>query len=130
MMARVNMICKLIAPIVVSWFLSAFSIRLGVVVVALTNSISFTAELWSAGKLWNQCPQLSEWKTGQTPDSSHDPMSPNGFSLNSSIEKTSASPADFLDSLKLYFDSNVCAPSLAMCVTHASILSVTSITVS
>ena len=129
MMARVDMICKLIAPIVVSWFLSAVSIRVGVVIVALTNGISFTAELWSARKLWNQCPQLSEPKTTQTSDDSHDPVNPNGFSLTSSIEKASALPAAFLDSLKLYFGSSVCAPSLAMCVTHASILSVTSITV-
>src|SRR6266480_1163431 len=99
MMARVDMICKLISPIAVSWFLSVVSIRVGVVVVAVTNGMSFAAELWSAGKLWNQCPQLSELKTVPTPDNLHDPVSPNGFSLNSTMETASSLPATFLDSL-------------------------------
>jgi iron-regulated transporter 1 len=51
MMVRVDMICKLIAPIAISWFLSVVSTRAGVVVVALINGVGFTAELWSAGKL-------------------------------------------------------------------------------
>lgn len=129
MMARVDMICKLIAPIAVSWFLSAVSTRVGVVVVALTNGFSFAAELWSAKKLWNQCPWLSERKTVQTPDNPHHPASENGFSLKSSIEKASTLPAAYLESLKFYFSSDVCMPSLAMCVTHASVLSITSVTV-
>jgi iron-regulated transporter 1 len=115
MMARIDMSCKLIGPIAVSGFLSIIPIREGVMAMALINSISFVAEFWSATQLWNQCPELAEKKMA---DHNH----------LSSAKKESFFTG-YVDSLKLYFESSACMPSLAMCVTHASILSITSVTV-
>jgi iron-regulated transporter 1 len=129
MMARIDMSCKLIAPIAVSWFLSAVSIRSGVVTMALINGISFGAELWSAIQLWNQCPQLSEKKTAQISDHSDLPINHNHLNSPKFSVKVTSFITGYIASLKLYFGSSVWMPSLAMCVTHASILSITSVTV-
>lgn len=111
MMARIDMSCKLIGPIAVSGVLSVIPIREGVMAMALINSISFVAEFWSASQLWNQCPELAEKKMPDLP-----------------AEKESF-VTGYINGLKLYFGSSAGMPSLAMCVTHASILSVTSVTV-
>jgi solute carrier family 40 (iron-regulated transporter), member 1 len=122
-MARIDMISKLIAPIVISAALSIIPIREGVVAMALLNSISLVGEFWSALHLWAMCPELAEKRI---PDHCDLPADHNHD--NCSAKKESFI-AGYISSLKLYFGSSVWRPSLAMTVTHASILSLSSVTV-
>ncbi|OCL03391.1 hypothetical protein AOQ84DRAFT_347778 [Glonium stellatum] len=64
-MARIDIVCKLIAPIAVSGFISVVpSVRIGVVALAATNLISLAPEIWSAKLLWDH---ISAWWNGYIP---------------------------------------------------------------
>jgi iron-regulated transporter 1 len=78
-------------------------------------------EVWSALHLWTLCPQLAEKRTA---DHSNHPVGHDdkNHAKQSFIEA-------YIGNLKLYFASSVWRPSLAMTMTHASILSITSVTV-
>ena len=128
MMSRIDILCKLVAPIAVSAFFSIVSTRVGVIAVLVTNGFSFIAEVWSARLLWEQCPELAERKEpsnsgihsfGSSPSSR---LSMRPMSLYSFV-------SDYFKGFLVYFHSDIWLPSLAMCVTHASILSVTGVTI-
>ena len=122
-MARIDMISKLIAPIVISAALSIIPIREGVMAMALVNSISLVGEFWSALQLWAICPELAEKRIQDHSDL------PIDHDHNNCGAKKESFIAAYIDSLKLYFGSSAWRPSLAMTVTHASILSISSVTV-
>lgn len=131
-MARIDMVCKMVAPISISWFLSAIpSMKLAIGILAVLNILSLGLEWLSAHSLWkmssglraqHQSVQRDEIQTLDKMDGSESPI----FSLIRQI--LSWEPA-YIYSLKLYFASEVWAPSLSMCITHTSILSVTGVTV-
>ena len=127
-MARIDMVCKLIAPIAVSQFLSVVSMRWGVLTIAISNSISWFVEYYTAKKVAESCPTLSAPKSVTVIDE----VKP--LPLAQRLWKTTAGHVTswlpkYIDSLRIYFGSDVWKPSLANCITHASILSITSITV-
>jgi iron-regulated transporter 1 len=122
-MARIDMTSKLIAPIVISAALSIIPIREGVMAMALLNSISLVGEFWSALQLWAMCPELAEKRV---PDHADLPVDHNHDGCSAKKESFIAA---YISSLKLYFRSSAWRPSLAMTVTHASILSISSVTV-
>jgi solute carrier family 40 (iron-regulated transporter), member 1 len=135
-MARIDIGCKLIAPILVSWGFSIISsVKLCVALVALINTLSLGAEWLIANRLWNMCHALREPKPrGENDQETRDPEIDSRhqqslgifYIVNSYIV---SQVSDFMESLRAYFSAKVWKPSLAMCITHASVLSVTSITV-
>jgi len=126
MMSRIDIMCKLLVPIAMSGLLSLVSIRVGVLAVLVTNGLSFIVEVWSARLLWEQCPELTK---RNEPDSieMHSSSSWPKFSARSwSVDSFTSS---YFEAFSIYFDSNIWLPSLAMCMTHASILSATGVTI-
>lgn len=127
MMSRIDIICKLSAPIAVSGFLSVLSTRVGVFAVLIMNALSFIAELRTARNLWDQCPQLAEPKMNPDIDEPHTLSSRTIFNFNT--RSVHSFMVNYLEAIYVFFDSDIWMPALAMCVTHASILSVTGITI-
>lgn len=127
MMSRIDIVCKLAAPIAVSGFLSVVSTRVGVFAIFVMNGASFIAEIWSARKLWDQCPRLAERKAKPDPDGVQSPSSRTMFNFRTQSVYTFI--LSYLEGLYVYFDSDVWMPSMAMCISHASILSLTGVTV-
>lgn len=126
MISRIDIVCKLAAPIAVSGFLSVVSTRVGVFAVFAMNGGCFLAEVWSARKLWDQCPHLAVPKT--KPDGEvQSPSSRTMFNFRTTSVYTFI--LGYLEALYVYFDSEVWMPSMAMCVSHASVLSLTGVTI-
>lgn len=64
-MSRIDLICKLGAPIVMSMFMSTTkSSRLGAVGIIALNLISWPMEYWTARTVWLSSTQLQKEKTG------------------------------------------------------------------
>ncbi|KAF2489880.1 hypothetical protein BU16DRAFT_566978 [Lophium mytilinum] len=132
-MARIDMICKVLAPIAVSGFLSIVpSIRYGVVGIASTNILSLWLEFWTARWLWSQCHTLREPKlpailefdsNGDLLSHAYPSQGRNTF-LAVWIESVQAWWHGYIPSLRLFFSTEVWIPTIAMCTTHASVLSV------
>lgn len=58
-LSRIDLICKLISPIVMSTFISMVgSVEFGILAVLSLNALTWTAEIWSARSVWKSCDQL------------------------------------------------------------------------
>lgn len=62
-MKRIDMLCKLIAPLAVSTFVSRIkSERIAVIVLAVISTLSFGPECWGVQQVWVQNSRLRAWK--------------------------------------------------------------------
>ncbi|KAF2097988.1 hypothetical protein NA57DRAFT_40258 [Rhizodiscina lignyota] len=132
-MGMIDMMCKMVAPIVVSQLIAIVSSKAAALILAVANAIPFGLEILAAKNLWRANTALRAEKENLK-DS--DNMHPGQMQENIS-EAWAQQPVvwvfdvalSYMDNLQLYFESEVWAPSLAMCITHGSILSVTGVTV-
>ncbi|OCK85430.1 hypothetical protein K432DRAFT_343183 [Lepidopterella palustris CBS 459.81] len=135
-MARIDMVCKLIAPIIISGFLSvAPSVRFGVVCIAAANILSTFLEIWSAKWLWDQCDILRKPKLSailefdsegnfETRHRSESQASRITF-FQAWVDSITSWWHGYIPSLKLFFATEVWIPSMSMSILHSSVLSVT-----
>jgi iron-regulated transporter 1 len=132
-MARMDMVCKVLAPIVISGFLYLVpSIMFGVVAIALTIMVSLFVGLWTARRLWDQCSMLREPKQpliayydsdGEATHYGHSIQSQNPL-LGDWLACIAAWYQGYIPSLCLFFASEICLPMPAMCIINASDLPV------
>lgn len=133
-MGRIDMACKMVAPIAISQLIALISPKIATIVLALTNLVSVGLEIYTAKSLWNASDDLHKEKVEPKPS-----MGPriNRDSNNRSRSLWYRQPVftiyealvAYLESLQHYFSTEVWAPSLAMCFTQGSILSITGVTV-
>lgn len=136
-MSRIDLICKLGAPIVMSMFMSATkSSRLGAVGIIALNLISWPLEYWTARTVWLGSTRLQKEKSGISTI-----CAKAGFPRDTECEKSPKhSCARLLPSilevvgrflswirqyglsLKLYFATDIWMASLAVTSLHFSIL--------
>ena len=139
-MAMIDMICKLIAPIAISSFISVVpSVRFGVAAIAATNVISLGPEIWSARSLWDQCDALKQPKLPSLVgfDSERElriqrqsfSRPPRATLLQAWLDSISNWWNGYIPSLKLFFSTEVWIPSMAMSMLHSSMLSITGIVI-
>jgi iron-regulated transporter 1 len=132
-MRRIDLICKLVAPIVLSIIISASgSVQIGVLVVGGMSAASWTVEWWCARRVWKNSPKLRQPKIVQ--DFRNDPamaetleelpalsrVQSRGYGL---MQKTTGWFLRYAQDLKNYFSSHVWIPSLALSLLHLSALS-------
>lgn len=118
-MRRIDLICKLIAPILISIIVSATSTRIGVIVVGGMSAASWAVEIFCARRVWNRNPRLQELKSsGVGGELGTQVLSPVGM-VNRVLQGLHRYAQDF----KMYFSSTVCIPSLALALLHLSALS-------
>jgi iron-regulated transporter 1 len=132
-MRRIDLICKLVAPIVLSIIISASgSVQVGVLVVGGMSAASWAVEWWCARRVWNnnsklQRPKISrdvldDATMAETPEELP-PLSrvgPRSYGLLQRIVQWSF---HYTRDFRQYFSSHVWIPSLALSLLHLSALS-------
>ncbi|KAI5862711.1 hypothetical protein GGS23DRAFT_571444 [Durotheca rogersii] len=116
-MRRVDLVCKLLAPILVSAVVSALgSIRFGVVFTGLTSLVSMPIEIVSAKRVWNSSPLLRAPRQvpPPSPAAAHPQMN--------SRPSPAARIRQYFHSFEPYFGTVVWVPSAALALLHFNIL--------
>lgn len=117
-MRRVDLICKLIAPILISLIISATNTRIGVLVVGSMSAMSWAAEAFCAKRVWNRNPRLRGLKvTDSEATVDTQVLRPVGH-LHMFLQGLYRYAQDFRN----YFSSTVWVPSLALALLHLSVL--------
>jgi iron-regulated transporter 1 len=119
-MRRIDLICKLIAPILISFIISATNTKIGVIVVAGMSTASWAVEMLSARHVWNCIPALQALKIGpvhiHTSTDSH-------VRRTSFLTLVSQGLGQYVQDFKNYFHTTVWIPSLSLSLLHLSALS-------
>ena len=118
-MRRIDLICKLIAPIAISVVISTTSIQTGVLVVGSMNTISWALEYWCARIVWLRNPRL------KAPKATNDHGSPDTTSSSgaaSFLSRARHSLQRYTGDFRRYFSSPVWIPSLSLALLHISAL--------
>jgi iron-regulated transporter 1 len=132
-MRRIDLICKLIAPIVISVIISSTgSVGFGVLVVGGMSAVSWFVEWWCAKRVWNNHPSLQVPKDVQrVVDDAQDAESYTELPALSGIRsrghslvgKTRQAVQRYTQDFTNYFLSDVWIPSIALSLLHLSVLS-------
>ena len=118
-MRRIDLICKLIAPITLSIVISTTSTQTGVLVVGSMSTISWAVEYWCARRVWLRNPRL------KAPKATSDHSSPDTASSSvaaSFISRAKHSVQRYTGDFRTYFSSPVWIPSLSLALLHISAL--------
>ncbi|KAI1172398.1 Ferroportin1-domain-containing protein [Nemania sp. FL0916] len=122
-MRRIDLVCKLISPILISIVISATgSVRIGVLYTEFTSLICIPIELISAKLVWSGSPALQAPKPVPAPEPA---QRPNSGGEESGIRSMSAWPGrirQYFKGLEMYFTSPVWMPSLALAILHFNML--------
>lgn len=124
-MRRIDLICKLVAPILISVIVSATNVKIGVLVVGAMSISSWAVELWCARRVWNLNPRLKEPKVvaeQAASDNDEDAIPPLSSSTRSFWNNTSQGFRQYTQDFKTYFLSIVWIPSLSLAFLHISAL--------
>ena len=122
-MRRIDLICKLIAPILISIIISATNVKIGVLIVGSMSAVSWAAELWCAKRVWDLNPRLKAPKiVGNLPDQPSETLSIVESRPESFLNKAAAGIRRYAKDFKNYFSSLVWTPSLALAFLHISAL--------
>ena len=116
-MVRIDLICKLGSPIAISALMSVTSPRLGPLLLALCNVISWPLEYWTARRVWSDSPNLRIPKEVLVKDSKTAQRS-----FGAAFHAVTSWLQEYWQSLQSYFTAKVWMPSLAMTCLHSSIL--------
>lgn len=126
-MRRIDLICKLISPLVVSMVISlSASTKIGVMVVAGMSASSWGIEVWCARRVWHANPRLRQPRTNEIAviDSISEPVqSPKSGWLQRAKGSVTTGCHNQARSLRDYFGSDVWMPSLSLALLHLSVLS-------
>ena len=126
MMTRIDAACKMLSPIVISWVFSVIpSVKSGVGLLIAVNLMSFILEWITARSVYRANPVLRELKA--SPDVEIIERRPGA--LVQMFETYLSWLAAYGSSMQLYFRYDVWRASFALCLTHASILSFTGVTI-
>ncbi len=120
-MRRIDLICKLIAPILISVIMSATSTKVGVLVVGGMSATSWAVEILCAKRVWNRNPKLKSPKVVRT-QSNHANFLPR-IRSRTIWNRMAGGFHHYVQDFKYYFSSKVWAPSLALALLHISALS-------
>ena len=117
---RIDLICKLIGPLAISFIIAGTSMRIGVFVVAGMSAGTWSIEIWSACNVWTNCHALRQPKVvvhhGEPDSITHDDHSHSYLAWASRMVKR------HVGQLQAYFGSSIWIPSLALSLLHISVL--------
>lgn len=123
-MRRIDLICKLVAPLLISFVVSATNHRVGVVVVGGMSAASWAVEVWCAKIVWTRNPHLQVPKMAtsseNTPYEADDNQALAHLEL---LTRLSRGLRRYIQDFENYFASTVWVPSLALSLLHLSALS-------
>jgi iron-regulated transporter 1 len=119
-MRRIDLICKLFAPILISVIVSATSIKIGVLVVGCMSAGSWAVEFWCARRVWLRNPRLRALKAVDI-SASASATAPQPGARNL-LSRTAHGLRRYADDFRKYFSSTVWIPSLSLAFLHISAL--------
>jgi len=115
-MRRIDLICKLIAPIMISFVISTSSVKVGVLLTGAMSLASWGVEIWCASRVWAFNPRLKAAKP--VADDMHVEES------RSTVQrKISIGLRRYTREVQNYFSTNIWIPSMALSLLHLSVLS-------
>lgn len=121
-MRRIDLVCKLIAPILISVVVSMTNAFTGVLVVASMSLLSWPVELWCAKRVWSLNHRLREPKLVSRSQSQEATprfsCSPGGVWV-----KVVQTLREYVRDLQRYFSAVVWLPSISLAFLHLSALS-------
>ncbi|KAI1151597.1 Ferroportin1-domain-containing protein [Nemania diffusa] len=121
-MRRIDLVCKLISPILISVVISVTgSVRVGVLYTGLTSLISIPIELLCAKRVWNGNTVLQTPKPTPTAEPVQHTTTggeERGFGLRSWSSKL----RQYFKGLEMYFTTPVWIPSFALAMLHFNML--------
>ncbi|KAK8056325.1 hypothetical protein PG993_001552 [Apiospora rasikravindrae] len=116
-MRRIDLVCKLISPILISVVISATgSVRIGVIYSALTSLVSIPIETISAKGVWNSSPLL------RVPKSKKDPSASGAASVPTPAVPWTGRVRQFFRGFEMYFSTTVWVPSIALALLHFNMM--------
>ncbi|RDW94335.1 hypothetical protein BP5796_00098 [Coleophoma crateriformis] len=116
-MRRIDLICKLAAPIFISTVISLTGVRTGAAVVGCMSAVSWGLEYWCARRVWLGNAQLRVPKVVRDPGG-------NGSSEGlTRWQKLALGLKGYGQGFKNYFGSSVWIPSMSLALLHMSLLS-------
>ena len=136
-MKRIDMLCKLIAPLAVSTFVSRIkSERIAIITIAVISTLSFGPECWGIQQIWVQNSRLRAWKRGVDDAAisnkrdypmqlccTRTPLARSASPLYGRLAfQVMSSVREYVADLGYYFRTSVWIPSLCAAVPHASVL--------
>ncbi|KAJ8058287.1 hypothetical protein OCU04_012481 [Sclerotinia nivalis] len=116
-MRRIDLGCKLFAPILISFLISALGIKIGVVLVGGMNAVTWGVEMWCARRVWKSNTRLQMRK-----DIGNDEVVSN-VQVRGLMEKIAQALRLYREDFQNYFSSKVWIPSLSLSLLHLSALS-------
>ena len=123
-MRRIDLICKLLAPIFISILISAAGIKVGVLTVGAMSIGSWTLEVVCARRAWNENSKLKASKATEGPNQpiELEVMTNREVDLLAYFSKSLHGLREYGHDLRKYFTSAAWAPSLALSFLHISAL--------
>lgn len=114
-MRRIDLSCKLVAPLIISLIITTTSIGVGILFVASMSTLCWGIEVCCARRVWASSPRLRELKVDgrSAVTESTTPQKRVAFRFGSKQ----------WTQLQNYFSTDVWAPSLALALLHLSVLS-------
>ena len=134
---RIDMICKIGAPLAILEFLSYVGThKVAVVVIAVISTVSWGVEWWAATKIWKGNRRLQAPKRKESDDLEMEELDtqteshhyPEKSSIRQSLPATAVAYVrtsfhTHMDGLRYYFNTDVYIPSICIAILHASVLS-------
>lgn len=117
-MVRIDLICKLGSPIVISALMSVLPPRLGPLLLVICNLVFWPLEYWTARRVWNDSLDL---RTPREVIEMQDSIKAQR-SFAATFHVLISWPIAYWQSLQSYFAAKVWMPSLAMTSLHSSVL--------
>ena len=123
-MRRIDLVCKLVGPVVISVIISLTSTRIGVFTVATLNTLTWGIEMWSARRVWDAYPQLRRRSVAHFVEeiemSSMDSQ-PSSRPSASNVDTIQWWTSQWVQ-VRAYFLTDVWIPSLSLALLHVSVL--------
>ncbi|KAI2635065.1 Ferroportin1-domain-containing protein [Xylaria nigripes] len=118
-MRRIDLVCKLLSPILISVIISATgSVRVGVIYAGLTSLISIPIEWFSAKRVWDGSPVLQAPKPTPELVAVQDASAEEDGGSRTRLSGLH----HYLKGLEMYFSSPVWIPSFALSMLHFNLL--------
>lgn len=121
-MRRIDLVCKLISPILISIVISATgSVRVGVLYTGLTSLVSIPIELFCANRVWNGSTVLQAPKSIPASEPIQHPAA-RGEERGVGIWSLLGKIRHYFKGLEMYFSTPVWIPSFALAMLHFNML--------
>lgn len=127
-MRRIDMLCKLAAPLAISTFVATIApVNVAVWIVAISNAASWAFEAWGVRTVWSQNSRLRVPKAKSTVTSANLDLSSTRSTPHSNgtliLRKLQTSLSAHATALQYFFSTPVWLPALVLALMHASVLS-------